>query len=61
MKKVLFIDCCIRREHSRSKALADHFIGELQKKEEYEIEMKQVSDEYEEKLISINGCGFIIF
>ena len=45
MKKVLFIDCCIRREHSRSKALADHFIGELQKKEEYEIETLCLMDE----------------
>ena len=31
MKKVLFVDCCIRREDSRSKQLADHFIAELQK------------------------------
>ena len=38
MKKVLFVDCCIRREHSRSKQLADFFLGELQKKGEYEIE-----------------------
>ncbi|MBR3992239.1 MAG: NAD(P)H-dependent oxidoreductase [Anaerotignum sp.] len=45
MKKVLFIDCCIRREHSRSKALVDHFIGELQKKEEYEIETLCLMDE----------------
>ncbi|MBQ3615135.1 MAG: NAD(P)H-dependent oxidoreductase [Anaerotignum sp.] len=45
MKKVLFIDCCIRREHSRSKALADHFIGELQKKEEYEMETLCLMDE----------------
>ena len=45
MKKVLFIDCCIRREHSRSKALADHFIGELQKIEEYEIETLCLMDE----------------
>lgn len=38
MKKVLFVDCCIRREASRSKQLADHFIGELQKTGKYEIE-----------------------
>ena len=31
MKKVLFVDCCIRREDSRSKQLADHFLAELQK------------------------------
>ena len=26
MKKVLFVDCCIRREASRSKELAEYFI-----------------------------------
>ena len=51
MKKVLFIDCCIRKEHSRSKALADHFIGELQKKEEYEREQ----EEKKKRDINLNG------
>ena len=45
MKKVLFVDCCIRREHSRSKQLADFFIGELQKTGEYEIETLCLMDE----------------
>jgi FMN-dependent NADH-azoreductase len=45
MKKVLFVDCCIRREHSRSKQLADFFLGELQKKGEYEIETLCLMDE----------------
>ncbi len=38
MKKVLFVDCCIRRGESRSKALAEHFLNELEKTGEYEIE-----------------------
>ena len=45
MKKILFVDCCIRREHSRSKQLADFFLGELQKKGEYEIETLCLMDE----------------
>ena len=45
MKKVLFVDCCIRREHSRSKQLADFFLGELQKTGEYEIETLCLMDE----------------
>ena len=45
MKKVLFVDCCIRREHSRSKQLADFFLGELQKKGGYEIETLCLMDE----------------
>lgn len=45
MKKVLFVDCCIRREHSRSKMLADYFVGELQKTGEYEVETLCLMDE----------------
>lgn len=30
MKKVLFVDCCIRREASRSKELAEYFIQKLE-------------------------------
>ena len=45
MKKVLFVDCCIRREGSRSKQLADHFIAELQKTGEYEVETLCLMDE----------------
>lgn len=33
MKKVLYIDCCIRRENSRSKELAEFFIDQLEKTE----------------------------
>ena len=45
MKKVLFVDCCIRRENSRSKMLADHFISELQKTGKYEVETLCLMDE----------------
>jgi len=45
MKKVLFVDCCIRREDSRSKQLADHFIGEIVKTGEYEVETLCLMDE----------------
>lgn len=45
MKKVLFVDCCIRREDSRSKQLADHFLAELHKSGEYEIETLCLMDE----------------
>ena len=45
MKKVLFVDCCIRREDSRSKQLADHFIAELQKTGKYEVEPLCLMDE----------------
>jgi FMN-dependent NADH-azoreductase len=45
MKKVLFVDCCIRREHSRSKQLADYFIDKLHMKGEYEVETLCLMDE----------------
>lgn len=45
MKKVLFIDCCIRREHSRTKELAEYFIEELKKTGAYEIETLCLMDE----------------
>ncbi len=45
MKKVLFVDCCIRREQSRSKELADFFLAEVQKKGAYEIETLCLMDE----------------
>lgn len=38
MKKVLFVDCCIRREASRSKELAEYFIQKLEETGAYEIE-----------------------
>ena len=37
MKKVLFVNCCIRRDESRSLKIAKHFLNSLDKNE-YEIE-----------------------
>lgn len=45
MKKVLFVDCCIRREGSRSKKLAEYFLAELKKTREYEVETLCLMDE----------------
>ena len=45
MKKVLYIDCCIRRENSRSKQLADYFLQELRKDEGCEVEELCLMDE----------------
>ncbi len=45
MKRVLFVDCCIRRENSRSRELADFFIGKLKEMGAYEIEHLCLMDE----------------
>ncbi|WP_313526143.1 NAD(P)H-dependent oxidoreductase [Anaerotignum sp.] len=45
MEKVLFVNCCIRREASRSKMLADFFLSELLKKGSYEITELCLMDE----------------
>ncbi len=45
MKKVLFVNCCIRREESRSKKLADHFIDGLARQATYEITELCLMDE----------------
>ena len=45
MKKVLFVNCCIRREESRSKKLADHFIRGLANLGTYEITELCLMDE----------------
>ena len=45
MKKVLYIDCCIRRENSRSKELAEFFIDQLEKTGEYVMERLCLMDE----------------
>ncbi len=45
MKKVLFVDCCIRRDGSRSRELAEHFLAELRKTGEYEIDTICLMDE----------------
>lgn len=37
MKKLLFVDCCIRRGESRTKRLAEEFLREIGARGEYEI------------------------
>lgn len=44
MKKVLFVNCCIRREESRTLKLAEKFLSQLDPKE-YEIEELCLMDE----------------
>lgn len=43
--KVLFIDACIRREHSRTRQLAEAFLAALQQHKAYEIERLTLMDE----------------
>ena len=44
MKKVLFVNCCIRRENSRSLKIANEFINSLDKNK-YEVEELCLMDE----------------
>ncbi len=45
MVKVLYIDCCIRREESRTRLLAEAFLSELQSKEGCQVERLCLMDE----------------
>ena len=45
MKDVLYIDCCIRGEQSRTKKLAEAFLAELGKRENISIERFTLMDE----------------
>ncbi|WMI80102.1 FMN-dependent NADH-azoreductase [Anaerotignum sp. MB30-C6] len=45
MEKVLFVNCCIRREESRTKKLADFFLNELEQSGSYEIKELCLMDE----------------
>ena len=45
MVKVLYIDCCIRREQSRTRLLAEAFLEALQAKESYQVERLCLMDE----------------
>ena len=45
MVKVLYIDCCIRREQSRTRILAEAFLAALQAKETYQVERLCLMDE----------------
>lgn len=44
-RNVLFIDCCIRRELSRTRALADAMLGALRKREDLAITELCLMDE----------------
>ena len=45
MTRVLYLDCCIRREQSRTKALAEAFLGELEKRGDLAVERLVLMDE----------------
>ncbi|NLC26442.1 MAG: hypothetical protein GX777_07465 [Fastidiosipila sp.] len=45
MEKVLFIDCCIRRQKSRTKQAADYLLEKIEKSGKYEIESLCLMDE----------------
>ena len=38
MKKLLYIDCCIRREDSRTRTIGEAFLTELGRRSEYQVE-----------------------
>ncbi len=45
MEKLLFIDCCIRRDESRTKKLADYFMEKVTADKKYEVETLCLMDE----------------
>ena len=45
MVKVLYIDCCIRREQSRTRQLAEAFLAALDSKQGYQVERLCLMDE----------------
>ena len=45
MDTLLFIDCCIRREASRTKRAADYLMDKIEAKEQFEIERLVLMDE----------------
>lgn len=45
MKDVLYIDCCIRGEQSRTKQLAEAFLAELNQRDDISIERLTLMDE----------------
>ena len=55
MVRVLYIDCCIRREESRTCKLAEAFLGALQAEGGYEIERLCLMDE---PLVPLTGGFF---
>lgn len=45
MVKVLYIDCCVRREQSRTRQLAQSFLDAIEKRGGYEVETLCLMDE----------------
>ena len=45
MTDVLYIDCCIRGEQSRTRKLAEAFLAELKKRDDVSIERLTLMDE----------------
>ena len=45
MVKVLYVDCCIRREESRTRLLAEAFLTALQRDDNYQVERLCLMDE----------------
>lgn len=45
MKQLLYLDCCIRRDESRTKALAETFLSAVEARGEYEITRLCLMDE----------------
>lgn len=45
MKQVLYVNCCVRRENSRTKQLADYFLKQLSEKEGYHVKEICLMDE----------------
>ena len=45
MEKLLYIDCCIRRNESRTKKLADYFMDKITKSGKYEVTELCLMDE----------------
>ncbi len=45
MKTLLYVDCCIRRENSRTRMLAERFLSAVQARGEYAVETLCLMDE----------------
>ena len=45
MVRVLYIDCCIRREESRTRVLAEAFLAALEAQPGYQVERLCLMDE----------------
>lgn len=62
MVRVLYIDCCIRREESRTRILAEAFLAALEAQPDYQLERLCLMDEpltalSEGFFLSANACS----